>query len=80
MTILHDNNVILEGFRDLKDGLWKLNINSFKMNYVVKNDSNLEELAKYLHVCAFSPVISSFEKCIKKGKFITWPGIDNINF
>ena len=33
-----------------------------------------------MHACAFASVISTFETCIKKGNFISWPGIENINF
>ena len=50
------------------------------MNYVVRKDKDSTELAQYLHACAFCPPISTFVKCIKKGNFITWPGIDGINF
>ena len=38
------------------------------------------ELAQYLHACAFSPVISTFQKCINKGNFLSWPGIEKLNF
>ena len=44
-----------------------------------KNKSKLE-LAQYLHACAGSPVISMFQKLINNGNFITWLGIDKINF
>ena len=37
-------------------------------------------MARYLHACAFSPAISTFQKAINKGFFITWPGIDTLNF
>ena len=50
------------------------------MNYIVRRDKNTRDLAQYLHACAFAPVISTFEACIKKGNFISWPGIENINF
>ena len=50
------------------------------MNYIVRRDKNASDLAQYLQVCAFAPIISTFEACIKKGNFISWPGIENINF
>ena len=50
------------------------------MNYIISQDKDKTELAQYLHGCVFSPVISTFQKCIKKGNFISWPGIDNLNF
>lgn len=50
------------------------------INYIVQRDQSKTDLGKYLHGCAFSPVISTFQKAIKRNNFITWPGIDNINF
>ena len=38
------------------------------------------ELAEYLHKCAFGPSLSTFQKAIRKGHFITWPSITKINF
>ena len=50
------------------------------INYIVQKDQSTSDLAKYLHGCAISPVVSTFSKSITKDNFITWPGIDNINF
>ena len=38
------------------------------------------DLAKYLHGCAFSLVISTFKAAVVKGNFVTWPDTDAINF
>ncbi len=35
---------------------------------------------QFLHATAFSPAISTFQKAIRNGNFVTWPGIDSINF
>ena len=43
-------------------------------------DKNKTELAQYLHRFTFSPVISTFQKCIQKEFFISWPGITDLNF
>ena len=37
-------------------------------------------MAEYLHKCAFSPLLLTFQRAIRKGYFQSWPGIDNINF
>ena len=37
-------------------------------------------MAQYLHRCAISPAITMFQTSINKGNFITFPGIDNLNF
>ena len=50
-----------------------------QINYIISRDRNKTELAQYLHGCAFSPVISTFQQCIKNRNFITWPGIDDLN-
>ena len=50
------------------------------MSYIVTKDKTKTELAQYLHACAFSPAISTFQEYIKRGKFVTWPGIGNLNF
>jgi hypothetical protein len=83
LSIIKDNKIVLEGKRNLQDGLWDIpfkqhGINS--INYIITRDKSKTELAQYLHGCAFSPVISTFQDCINKGNFITWPGIDNLNF
>lgn len=51
-----------------------------KINYIIQRDKTKSDLAQYLHACAFSPVISTFQKCIRKGNFISWPGINDLNF
>ena len=50
------------------------------INFIVHKNKSKLELAQYLHACARSPIISTFQKAISNGNFITWPGIENINF
>ena len=80
MHIIKDNQVILQGNRDGTDGLWKINLKPLQINYIVKKDKSKTELAQYLHACAFSPAISTFQECINRGNFVTWPGIETLNF
>ena len=54
-----------------------------KMNslyYIITEDKTKTKLARYLHVTAFSPSISIFTKAVQNGNFVTWPGIDTLNF
>ena len=83
LKILKNGKIVLTGNRNLHDGLWdvpfkKHDINA--INYIITRDKSKTELAQYLHACAFSPVISTFQACIQRGNFVTWPGIDNLNF
>ena len=36
-------------------------------------------MTEFLHKCAFSPFLSTFQRAIRKGHFQSWPGIDNIH-
>ena len=47
---------------------------------IVRRDKTKTEHAEYLHKCAFSPALSTFQRAIRKGHFISWPGIHEINF
>ena len=51
-----------------------------KVNYIIQKDQSKVELAQYLHGCAFSPSISTFQTAINRGNFITRPGIDEMKF
>ena len=50
------------------------------MNFIIRKDKSKTELAQYLHASAFSPAISTFQTSINKGNFISWPGIQDLNF
>ena len=83
LYIMKNGKLILKGMRNLKDGLWDVPFQEHKIdniNYIINKEQSKTDLAKYLHACVFSPVISTFQDCIKKGNFISWPDIDNINF
>ena len=84
--IFKNNSMILQGTRNFVDGLWDIKIPTtdttpvLRANAIIRQDKTKYELASYLHACAFSPSISTFQKAIRRGHFITWPGIENINF
>ena len=88
---LHPKNRILSGPRNLKDGLWDLHIPStssaasnqstlHQANTIIRKDKSKTKIEKYLHAAAGYPVISTFIQAIKKGNFLSWPGIESILF
>ena len=92
MYITKENKIILQGKRNQFDGLWDIilpskvpskitpHISPPSCNYIITKDKSKTILAQYLHATAFSPPLSTFDYAIKNGNFITWPGIDNLNF
>ena len=64
IKLLKNGEVILTGNINLRDGH---DINS--IDYIITRDKSKTELAQYLHACEFSPVISTFQDCIKRGIF-----------
>ena len=48
---------------------------SSQANVIINKSTTKQDLAKYFHACCFSPCPSTFIKAIKKGHFITWPGL-----
>lgn len=79
------NTMILHGKRNWTDGLWDIkipttNTMSVCANVIIRQDKTKYELATYLHGCAFSPVLGTFQKAIGQGHLVTWLGIDSMNF
>ena len=82
LNVYKYNHHILQGCRNWTDGLWDVHIKKQQetLNVIVRKNQTKHELAEYLHKCAFSPSLSTFQRAIRKGHLITWPGITNINF
>ena len=82
LHVYKHGTLILKGNRNWTDGLWDVEIKSQQqqLNVIVRKDTTKHDLAEYLHKCAFSPPLSTFNRAIKKGHFITWPGIEHVNF
>ena len=51
-----------------------------KTNYIITKNKTKTELAQYLHATAFSPSISTLQRAIQNGNFVSWPGIHQLNF
>ena len=86
MNIFKNKKILLRGKRNKQDGLWDVPLTPTikhrwgTVNLLVHKNKSKLELAQYLHACSGSPVISTFQKAINNGNFITWPGIDKLNF
>ena len=84
LEIIKNNKIIVQGHRNPDDGLWDIPLdttpNNIKINAIIRKNSTKHKLANYLHACAGSPSLSTFQKAIKKGYFLSWPGIEEINF
>ena len=82
LQIFKGPNLVLSGKRNHTDGLWDVPFRntSDKINYIISKNKNKTELAQYLHGCAFSPTLSTLQKAVKRGNFLSWPGIEDLNF
>ena len=74
------DNLVVQGYRNNRDGLYDVPFSALKANYIVQKDKSKLDLAMYLHGCAFLPAISTFQECINRGDFLLWPGIDEVKF
>ena len=84
LEISKNNKIILRGERNRIDGLWDIPLKTdekeIHINAIVKKNTAKHKLANYLHACAGSPVLTTFQKAISNGNFMSWPGIDEIRF
>jgi hypothetical protein len=46
---------------------------------IIRKDMTKTALAQYLYGCCGSPVMSTWQRAIKNGNFVTWPGIDSLS-
>ena len=92
MNIYKNAQKILTGNQNTNDGLWDVALpcphtistsshpSLLQVNAIIQKNLPKQQLADYLHACAFSPALSTFQKAINNGQFLTWPSIENINF
>jgi hypothetical protein len=81
LQVIKNNKVIMQGTRNVTDGLWDIPISpspslQHRSNVIITKDKTKTELIQYLHACCFSPSSSTFIKAVRNGNFITWPGLD----
>ena len=89
VSITKNNKVVVKGTRNFTDGLWDIPLptsplpwnlprqqsSSHHANVILRKDKSKMELGQWLHACAGSPSKSTFIQAIRKGNFITWPGL-----
>jgi len=91
--VLKNKQIVLQGRRNNKDGLWdipftnspiqhtkqntKINHN---INFIITKDKSKTELAQFIHATLFSPAIDTLIKAIRNGHLVTFPGIHTLNF
>ena len=82
LNIYKGKHKIIRGVRNWNDGLWDVHLptQEQRLNMIVRKDKTKIELAEYLHKCAFSPSLPTFQRAIRNGNLVTWPGINDINF
>jgi hypothetical protein len=91
VEVLHNHKRILEGVRNERNGLWTVDLqanNSYKdkdektkpnlkseQAHSVYECTNKQDLVRFLHAAAFSPVQETRLKATRAGHFATWPGL-----
>ena len=84
LHVFHNARLILTGYRNYTDGLWDVNLHKrpphASINAIIRKDKTKSEMADFLHACAFSPALPTFQAAIRNNNFVTWPGIHTINF
>ena len=71
----------------MNDGLWDVPLpqappksspptsNKHSLNVIINKSTSKKDIAQYLHACAFSPCTRTFLTAIRKGHFLSWPGL-----
>ena len=86
MRIIKNGMTIIQGKRNLVDGLWDITLPLTPLapvavaNAIIKKSTSHKELADYLYACCGSPPLRTFLRAIKNGNLITFPGICDIDF
>jgi hypothetical protein len=82
--IYKDGKVIIVGQRNNVNGLWHIPLApketdtphlQHSANGAIRNVRTKQDLAAFLHACAFSPQYSTFLRAIRRKHFDSWPGL-----
>jgi hypothetical protein len=86
VTIKLDNEIILQGKRDPRTGLWTINLPTGDNRATLPGPKviqhtamsaiaaeTLGESVAFLHACAGSPALSTFRDAIQNVNYTTWP-------
>ena len=91
MYIIKHSRLILQEQRNFSDGLWDVlcrqhhapagtnTSTTHKLNILTSWDKPSFELANFLHTCAGSPTIRTFQHAINNNFLDTWSGINKLN-
>ena len=84
VKIYKDGKVIIVGQRNDVNGLWNVPLApketetpqvQHSANGAIGNIRTKQDLAAFLHACAFSPQYSTFLRAIRRNHFDSWPGL-----
>ena len=84
VKIYKDWKVIIVGQRNNVNGLWHIPLApketetpqvQHSANGAIRNVRTKQDLAAFLHACAFSPQYSTFLRAIRRNHFDSWPGL-----
>ena len=92
--MLKNLQVILTGMQNFKDGLWDISLPTNdilhdsrknqkyqnKLNIILPKNKTQTDLARFYHATICSPVPRTLQMAIRNDHFLSWPGIDKINF
>jgi hypothetical protein len=91
MHVYKNKMCVLSGTRNHTDSLWDIPLATtspslslaptpvFAANAIIRKDMTKTALAQYLYGCCGSPVLSTWQRAIRNGNFVTWPGIDSFS-
>jgi hypothetical protein len=90
VKLYKNGKVIIVGKRNSANGLWTIPLapkqalpnpkptnprRSHLANGAIRHASTKQDLAAFLHACAFSPIPSTFLRAVQRGHFHSWPGL-----
>jgi hypothetical protein len=84
VKIYKNGKVIIVGQRNNVNGLWHIPLApketetpqvQHSANGAIRNVRTKQDLAAFLHACAFSPQYSTFLRAIRHNHFDSWPGL-----
>eukprot|EP00957_Ditylum_brightwellii_P023262 1755137-Ditylum_brightwellii.AAC.1 len=73
------------GNRDLHNGLWRVNlkkepaVEDTQLATNMQRTTSIDEQIEFLYAAAGYPLLSTWIAAIKKGYYVTWQGINEIN-
>jgi hypothetical protein len=76
------NKTILEGYREERTGLWRVQLNSQPAQPLINltiPTGTIANTIKFLHQACCSPATSTFLTAIQNGQFTTWPMLTSKN-